>query len=254
MVQGQSFTADTITTANSVVVNQLAADLIDPVQPIGRTFTFMDETWTIVGVMDSFPIWSLQYEKYPLVLVYNPEKSGLAYVRIRAQEDGPAGVVAEIKAEWEKHFPDWPFNPEYLEELHASLYRGEDRLRTIMGATSFLAILLCCLGMYGLMSFLIQQRLKEISIRKILGADPWNLIRNLSHESLICLAAANVVAVPVAWYVARGWLQDYTFRIDLGMQYFVVGLLLSGLLAVIPVFPQLRRACRANPVEFLRTE
>ena len=163
-------------------------------------------------------------------------------------------AIAAIEKVWNKVFPDYAFEYNFVDDTVAAYYKQENQLSQLFKIFAGLAIFISCLGLYGLVSFMAARRKKEIGIRKVLGASAGNIVLLLSREFTILITIAFLVAAPVAWYCMQEWLQQYTFRINLGAGFFIVTLLSSVLIAWLTVGHSALKAAVANPVKSLRTE
>jgi putative ABC transport system permease protein len=159
-----------------------------------------------------------------------------------------------LEATWDEYVPGSPFDYSFLDEHLGNLYRFEERTAKIVGVFSLLAIFVACLGLFGLISFSVQQRTKEIGIRKVLGASVPQVVLLLSREFMILFGIAILVAWPVVWYAMDRWLQDFAYRIELGPGAFVLGAVLALIIALLTVSFQAVKAATANPVDALRYE
>ena len=159
-----------------------------------------------------------------------------------------------IEKIWNRTFPDYVFEYKFLDDKVESFYKQENQLSYLYKIFAAIAIFLSCLGLYGLASFMAVQRIKEVGIRKVLGATAGNIVYLFSKEFIILISIAFVIAVPIAWYYMHDWLQDYPFRIELSWWIFMVGGLASVLIALATIIFQAIKAAIANPVKSLRTE
>jgi ABC-type antimicrobial peptide transport system permease subunit len=151
-------------------------------------------------------------------------------------------------------FPDYVFEYKFLDDKVANFYKQESQLSKLYKIFATIAIILSCLGLYGLASFMAVQRIKEVGIRKVLGATAGNIVYLFSKEFIILISIAFVIATPVAWYYMHQWLQDYPYRIDMSWWIFILGGVVSILIALLTVSFQAIKAAIANPVKSLRTE
>jgi len=163
-------------------------------------------------------------------------------------------LLADVKKKWDVANPVAPFSYYFLDEHFASLYAAELRTGQIFSAFAIVAILIACLGLFGLVTFITQQRVKEIGIRKIFGASVPDLILLVSKEFLKLVIVAFFLAIPLAWWTMNKWLQDYQYRIVLSWWVFLLAGLLVLLIALLTVSFQAIKAAVANPVKSLRTE
>ena len=155
---------------------------------------------------------------------------------------------------WNEAYPDFVFEYKFLDEKIADFYKQENQLENLYKIFAFIAIFLSCLGLYGLASFMAVQRIKEVGLRKVLGATSSNIIYLFSKEFILLISIAFVIAAPIAWYFMHQWLQNYPFRIELSWWLFLIGGLTSVIIALLTVSFQAIKAAIANPVDSLRSE
>jgi len=266
LIEGRDFDkrfADTL----SVIVNESAVKEMGIDNPIGTRLespeNFLNNQdeeraiYTIIGVIQDFHFQSLHNTVSPLFLVHNTR--GFApgvdnLITVRMQPNAAQATLASIENLWSKFQPDLPFRYAFLDRAWANLYTSEMTSRKVFSVFSLLAIFIACLGLLALAAFTAEQRVKEIGIRKILGATSSNIVGLLSKDFLKLVLVSIVIASPLAWYAMNTWLQDFAYRI--GVQWWVF--LLAGIIAVIIAFLtvsfQSIRAARANPVNSLRSE
>ncbi|MCK6694268.1 MAG: ABC transporter permease, partial [Thermoanaerobaculia bacterium] len=161
---------------------------------------------------------------------------------------------AHLKATWQKFLPEYPFEYRFLDEQYGQLYEAEQRQGRVFITFALLAILIACLGLFGLTAFVVQQRVKEIGIRKVLGATVPGLLLLLSKDFLKLVAVALLIASPVAWYFMQQWLEDFAYRIQIDMWVFLTAGFVAALVAFLTVSFQSIKAALANPVNSLRNE
>jgi len=181
-----------------------------------------------------------------------PDVNGSVSIKTSAADAGKN--INLVKAEWSKFFPGNTFEYFFLDDHFDEQYKADKRFGQVFGLFTSLAILVACLGLFGLASFTTLQRTKEIGIRKVLGASVTNILRLLYREFAFLLLIAFVIAAPIAWLSVSKWLQGYAFRINIQWTYFVLPFAAIVLVALITVSFQSVRAAMANPVKSLRTE
>ena len=164
------------------------------------------------------------------------------------------GAIDHIKAAWTELYPEYIFQYEFLNEYIKSLYETESKHMVMIQSASLLSILIGCLGLLGLVSFLVLQRSKEIGIRKVLGATVTGVYFMISREFFKWIVIANILAWPLAYYLTHEWLQEFAYRIPLGVGYFVLSGFISLGVAALVMSYQVMRAATANPVDSLRYE
>ena len=222
---------------------------------LGKRFWIGLNGWhaEITGVVADFNVGSLREEIKPtLITQYIPfaERVG---IKIHAGTDIPTAIT-RVNTSFKKTFPEGIFEYNFLDQQLDALYKSEMRLFSLFKIFSVLAMLISCLGLWGLITFAAQQRVKEIGIRKILGATVPNLVSMLAKDFVILVCIAIVIAVPLAYLGINKWLQDFAFRINIGWTAFVIGGAAAILIALITVSFQAIRAAIANPAKSLRTE
>jgi putative ABC transport system permease protein len=210
-------------------------------------------TYRIVGVMEDFNFQSLHSEVVPLMLRYWPPSENFnAIVSTNTQDY--SGLLGMIEQQWNSINPDTPFEYTFLDENLQQQYQAEANLANIISLFTFLAILISCMGLFGLATFTIERKVKEIGIRKVLGATTAGLVGRLSGEFMVLVGGALLVAVPLAWYFMRQWLDDFAYHIPIRWWVFaLVGGLAVGI-AFLTVSVQAVRAALANPVEAIKSE
>ncbi len=163
-------------------------------------------------------------------------------------------VMAHIGETWKRYLPETPFEYSFLDERFDQLYKTEERQGSLFTVFACIAILIACLGLFGLASFAITQRIKEIGIRKVLGASTTGIVALLSGDFMKLVALAALIAFPVAAYAMHKWLQDFAYRIDIPWWIFVLAGVLAAIVALFTISLQAIRAALANPVNNLRSE
>jgi len=207
----------------------------------------------VVGVVANFNISSLHTAIKPTIISSWPSVYAQASIKLQANASLPE-TIASIKTAWEKVFPDGVFEFKFLDQEIDSMYKEEARLFTLFKIFASLAMLISCLGLWGLATYSAQQRTKEIGIRKVLGASVNGLMVLLSREFVIMVSLALAIASPLAYYGMRDWLKTFAFRIDIGWQVFAIAGISCLLVAVLTVSFQAIKAALANPVDSLRNE
>jgi putative ABC transport system permease protein len=207
---------------------------------------------TIVGVVKDFHTSSMHDLIQPIVLFNSPQWLSSALINVAPGKLSP--VLSNIEKTWKGFVPMRPFNYSFLDEEYDALYRTEQRLGTLMSLFCSLAILVTCLGLLGLMTFIVANRTKEIGIRKVLGASVINITAMLSKDFLKLVIIAIVIASPLAWYFMNNWLQDFAYRVNIGWYVFLSTGVVALLIAFITISFQSIKAAIANPVKSLRSE
>jgi putative ABC transport system permease protein len=164
------------------------------------------------------------------------------------------GFLADLKKQWDSFNPEGPLGYTFLDDNFAKLYASEQRTQQIFSVFAALAIIIAGLGLFGLSAFIIEQRTKEIGIRKVLGASVQNVLLLVSKEFLLLVGIAFIISIPVAWWAMHSWLQDFAYRIHISWWIFAIAGIVAILIALITISFQAIKAAIANPVKSLRTE
>ena len=206
----------------------------------------------VVGVLKDFNDRSLRNKLAPLLIATNATMYRQASIKLSTTNI--ASTMQTIKKIWEQTFPNYVYEYHFLDDKIASFYKQENQLSQLYKIFAAIAIFLSCLGLYGLASFMAVQRIKEVGIRKVLGASAGSIVYLFSKEFIILIAIAFAIATPIAWYFMRQWLQDYAYRINISWWLFAAGGLVAIIIALATISFQAIKAARANPVKSLRTE
>lgn len=252
MVQGRFFSKEFVTDPSSVVVNETAAKTIGEESPLGRQFTFWGKKCRIMGVVKDYHYSPMQFTLKPLILAYKPEDFRFFVIKIDSERIPDA--IKSLERVWKKFAPEYPFEYRFLDEEYDSMYRVEQSLETIFMSFAVLAIVISCLGLFGLASYLAEQRTKEIGIRKALGASVAEIVLLISKEFTKWVVVANLIAWPIAYYAMNRWLQGFANRISIGLRPFGMAALLGVIIALLTVIYQTIKAAMTDPAEALRYE
>ena len=255
LIAGRSFSKDFGSDDHAVIFTKRGFEQLDLAKPedaIGKKIDFWGEQYTIVGIADNFHQQSLRESFEPLIMRLIPDVRG--YLSIKTQALNAGQTIAQVKAAWNQFFPGNTFEYFFLDEHFDQQYKADQKFGQVFGLFTSLAILVACLGLFGLASFTTLQRTKEIGIRKVLGASVPQILKLLYQEFALLLIIAFVLAVPLAWYVISNWLQGYAFRIDIHWSYFFLPFVAIVMIALLTVSFQSIKAALSNPVNSLRTE
>jgi putative ABC transport system permease protein len=245
-------------TADAVILNETAVKQLGIKAPvIGQQVVWAedrDTTYyaTVIGVVKDFHFTSLRSEIKPFAFVTDLNRQHYFAVKLRAENI--SNTIAQIETVWQKQIPSRPFQYFFLDDTYNKLYQSERNFRIIFLYITVLAIIIACLGLFGLASFMTQQRIKEIGIRKVLGASISGIVALLSKDFLKLIFIAALIAFPVAWYAMHKWLEDFAYRIDIAWWIFVVASLAALTIALVTISFQAIKAALTNPVKNLRTE
>jgi putative ABC transport system permease protein len=234
-----------------MIVNQAAIDAMNMDSPIGKKFHFWDFDGKIIGVIEDYHFRSLHDSIEPLVL-----KLGwsLNTISIKIRPENTAHSIEYIEKEMKKVIPGYTLNYEFLDERLNMLYDAEKRMENITKSISLLAIFLSCLGLLGLAVYTVEQKAKEIGIRKVLGASLPGILFILTREFAKWILAANIISWPIAYFAAKHWLENFAHRTSIGLWMFALSAIITLMIAVSTVSIQAIKAALENPVNSLRYE
>ncbi|MGB2907436.1 MAG: ABC transporter permease [Candidatus Aminicenantaceae bacterium] len=253
MTQGRFFSKDFPTDAtDAYVVNQAAVAAMEIKDPVGKELKVWDRRGLIVGVVEDYHFESLHNPIIPMAMRIDPNWYNQACIRIshlRVPE-----TLSFLESTWKNIYPEYPFAYSFLDDTIQNQYRSEERVGKIVTVFTVLAVLISCLGIFGLSSYTAEQRTKEIGIRKVLGASVSSVIGQISREFIVLILVANILAWPLAYYLMSRWLQEFAYRTSIGWWTFLVTGATVLLVSLLTVSWQIIRAATANPVDSLRYE
>ncbi len=253
MSQGRSFSKEFPTDNSNYIINEATLKMTGYEDPIGRMFSMWRDEGEIVGVVKNFHATSLHNEIQPIVFMLY---QNLPYFNmfVKVSPGQLPTTINAIEATIKEAVPNYVFNYTFLDEFFAQQYQREERLKNLLKYFAGLAIFVSCLGMLGLISFMAEQRTKEVAIRKVLGARNATIVSILSKEFLILVAIANLLAWPAAYYLMHMWLQGFVFHTSLTWWVFVLSGAAALFITLFTVSFQSIKAAAANPIDSLRYE
>jgi putative ABC transport system permease protein len=255
IVDGRNFSHEIISDqSESILINEAAARRYDWKSPVGKTIRLLmnDTNKTVIGVVRDYHLRSLHHKIMPLYIDNVP--SNFLYISTKIKSDNVSTTLRDLKNKWTEIAPDQPFDFFFLDESFDRQYRADEKLGLIFSNFTLLAILVACLGLFGLASFTAEQRTKEIGIRKSLGAPVSSIVILLIKEFTKWVFLANIIAWPIAYFGMNHWLHNFAYHIKIGFGTFILAGLLTLVIALLAVGYQAIKAARANPVEALRYE
>ena len=259
MAMGSNFSSDKAVNGRQYIINEaLAKELLKSndkskmASLIGDNFGF-DSLGTIVGIAKDFNFNSLHAKIEPMFM-FSQTQWGFRDVSVKINGGKTADALAFIKATWTKIYPDYPFEYQFLDDHFNEVYKADNQVSQIVGILAGLTILISCLGLFGLASYSAEKRVKEIGVRKVLGASVQNIVLLLANNFIKLVLIANLIAWPLAWYAIHKWLQDFAYRIDIQWWVFLLAGIAAILIAFFTVSFQSIKAAIANPVKSLRSE
>ncbi len=244
--------AENRTESNYIVINETLAKILNMESPVGQTMDRGNASYTISGVVKDFHFKPVSSTIGPLIIGYRPENFNYIYLRVKSND--LSKTIDNIGQVFLKYNPEFPFDYRFLDEAYGRLYRTEKIIGKLFRYFAFLAVFISCLGLFGLASFMVEQRTKEIGIRKVLGSSVKRIVFLFSKEFIKWVVASNIIAWPLAWYLADKWLSDYPYRIEIGIGVFLLSGILSIIIALLTVSYQSISAAKTNPVNALKYE
>lgn len=257
MMSGRNFSDERSTdTKDGVVVNEALVKTMGWDDPIGQTLTWRSEEnpSTVIGVMKDFHFLSLENEIQPMLFHMDPEQGGVAAIAVKIKQGMIGQTLPKLEEKWTNVASFKPFDFWFLDDAVAQQYEQYERWLSIMGISTAMAILIACLGLFGLAGLTAVNKTKEIGIRKVMGATAAHIVGLLSKDFLKLVTIGFVIAAPIAWYLMSQWLADFAYRIDMGLGIFLLAGAIALLIAWLTVGWQSFRAALANPVDSLRSE
>jgi len=257
LASGRNFSKEFGTDTASYIINEMSAKALGwtSASAVGKDFAYGSTRGHIIGVVKDFHFESLHQPIVPIVLIMlSTSQNYFNNVSIKIAGNHIPAAMAHIENTWKKFFPDTPFHSAFLDERFEALYKSEQKQGNIFTVFACIAIFIACLGLFGLSAFAISQRVKEIGVRKVLGASTGSIVGLLSKDFLKLVAVAAIIAFPVAWYAMHNWLQDFAYRINMPWWIFIVAGIIAGAVALATISFQAIKAALSNPVKSLRSE
>lgn len=258
LLQGRNFSPQFPTDSSAIIVNEAAAKFLGTKDILNKKLyrisdlkTKQLEEFHIVGVVKNFNFSSLRDVITPLALHLGKSEGNIS---IRINSASIPSVIEQVKNKWTEMAPGRPLDFSFMDEQFNKLYTAEQKTGQIIIMFALLAILIACLGLFGLVTYAAEQRTKEIGIRKVLGANVSSIVTMIAKDFLRLVIIASFIAFPVAWWAMNKWLQDFAYRVNLSWWIFIAAGLLTVVIALTTISFQAIKAAIANPVKSLRTE
>jgi len=253
MAEGRAFSEEyPADLSRTFIVNEEVARIMGKDSVVGERFSFVGVNGTIAGIMKNFHYQPVRENIEPLALIVAPGR--INYMMIRIPPIDINTSLQLIENTWNRVVPDYPFDYRFLDERFDAMYRAESKMGTLLRYFAVLAVLVACLGLFGLASFTAEQRTKEIGIRKVLGASVAQISLLLCREFFLLVLLANFIAWPLAYYFMSGWLKGYAYSTGLGLVVFISAMAIALVVAIVSVSFQALRAALANPAEAIKYE
>ena len=263
LIAGRNFSKDFPSDEHEAfIINESAAKFLGWKNPVGKRLEFIrpqrqSASSKVIGVVKDFHYQSLHHPIEPLIIGLRWNMQNVLVIKhltVRIHPGDISGALAFLEAKTRELVPNEPFRYHFLDDVFDQFYREEDQIFRLIGFLSILSIVIICLGVLGLASFSVEQRMKEIGIRKVLGASSPGLVCLLMRPVLVWLVAANLLAWPIAYMTNQAWLQHFTYRIDYDQWAFLLGSLTQALTVIITIVLQTSKAVQINPTQTLKSE
>jgi putative ABC transport system permease protein len=260
IIAGRNFSRTYGTDTSNFLLNESAVSAIgwkSPAEAVGKDFKYGFIKGKVIGVMADFHFESLRQKIVPLVLIDPATTANQSFfnsLSLKVSGHNVTATLADVEKKWRKYLPEIPYQYTFLDENFANLYESEQRQGTLFTVFACIAIVIACLGLFGLSAFAITQRIKEIGVRRVLGAKVNTIVTLLSKDFLKLVLIASLIAFPVAWYAMSHWLQDFAYRTSIQWWVFILSAVLALIVALGTISYHAIKAAIANPVTSLRSE
>jgi putative ABC transport system permease protein len=251
IILGRNFSKDFHTDSDATIINKALADQLGYQNPVGKKITNGGEHLTIIGVVGNFYFESIKQEVKPLCMVLGNSNS---IISVKVNAANMKSALASIQKVWKDFMPNQAMRYDFLDQRYTGMYADVARMQYIFTGFSILAIIIACLGLFALSAFMAEQRSKEVSIRKVLGASVAGLFALLTGNFIKLVLISLIIAIPLGWLLMNKWLQDYAYRIKITWDLFALTAAVVLLIALMTICWQAIKAAIANPVKSLRTE
>ena len=253
IIQGRAFSRDFgMDKETALIVNEEALRVMGMQDPIGKRVDHYNRDAVIIGVMKNYHFATLRDQIGPQVLALDPEAAN--FVVIKVNPENLAATTDWIKNIWFSYDPDQTFEAKLLDDILKEQYLLENIMGRFFNYATYLALLISCLGLFGLVAYSVEQRIREVGIRKVFGASTTDIFSLLSKEYLKLIAVSNIIAWPLGYFAMRMFLQNYAFRTSLGIDIFLMSAVAAFGIAFLTIFFQIFKASQANPVSILKYE
>ena len=252
IIKGRDFDKEFVTDSSAIVINEAAIDYLGFENPIGQQLKWGDDEYvTIIGVVKNMITQSPYRPTRQMFFFIDYDRSNVATLKLKPSF--ASSDIAKIETVFKKYDPVTPFSYRFMDEDYARKFQGAERVGKLAGFFTALAVLISCLGLFGMIAFVAERRTKEIGIRKVLGASVFSLWQLLTREFLVLVSIAGIIAIPIAYHYMTKWLNTFEYHIDLTIQIFVIAFILAILLTLLTISLQVIRAALANPVQSLKS-
>jgi len=258
LIQGRNFSSTVQADSAAIIVNKALVTEVGWLDPIGKTISLPGPEgidgpqFKVIGVTDDFNYASLHETVKPLIIHIDPNR--VRYIGIKYDPSASNTLLANLTEKWEQLNPGYPFDYFFLEEKFKQLYYSEKQMAGVFSNFTYLAIIIACLGLFGLVSFITEKRIKEIGIRKVLGSSVNDIIMLFNKNFFILVIIASVISIPLAWYAMHRWLQNFAYHARIDWWIFIISMIAALAISVITVTIQTFKSASKNPVDAIKYE
>jgi ABC-type antimicrobial peptide transport system permease subunit len=253
IVDGRDFSLEVIGDQSGLIINKSAVDYMSLKNPVGEIVKWGGRNWTILGVVKDMIVGSPYQPTTPTIYMPLTWYGNIVSLKLNPNQSAQT-AIDKIQTVFKEFAPDIPFDYKFVDEQYAYKFSNEVRISRLASVFAILAIFISCLGLFGLASFVAEQRTKEIGIRKVVGASVFNLWSMLSKDFVVLVIMSCLIAIPIAYYFLANWLQDYQYHTEISWWIFVVTSGGAVLITLLTVSYQSVKAALMNPVKSLRSE
>nr|WP_299338543.1 ABC transporter permease [Allomuricauda sp.] len=251
LIEGRNFSEERASDEQATIINEQMVEKLNLKDPIGKRISRYGDVFEIIGVVEDFHFDSMKQKVAPLCFFLGMSPS---ITSVKASTDDIEGLLRAIESKWSEFMPNMELRYAFMDSSFAKMYDNVNRIRSIFVSFAVLAIFVACLGLFALSAFMVEQRRKEISIRRVLGASFRNIYNLLTVNFLSLIGIAALIAIPVAWYVMSRWLEDFAYSIEVTWQLLVLSTFISIFIAVLTISYQSITAALTQPSKNLRNE
>jgi putative ABC transport system permease protein len=251
--KGRDFSKEYSTDSVSMVINEAAVKFMNLKNPVGASVKWNDKTFVVIGVIKDMLMESPYDPIRQAFYFMGPNNCSWMHIKLNPAKP-VSSSLSQIQAAFKNVIPSAPFDYQFADESFDDKFQSEERISKLAGFFTILAVLISCLGLFGLASYVAEQRRKEIGIRKIVGASVFGVWKLLSKDFLILVFISSIIAIPVSYYYMHNWLENYNYRVEVGWLVFAVAIGFALLITILTISFQAIKAATANPVKSLRTE
>jgi putative ABC transport system permease protein len=251
--EGRDFSKEFSTDSSALILNEASVQFMRLKNPVGETIKWDNQNFTVIGVIKNMIMESPFDPVRPVVYALKNEKLSFVLLKVNPSVNAEL-ALNKIESVFHRYAPASPFDYKFVDENFAKKFSAENRVGKLSSFFSALAIFISCLGLFGMASFMAEQRIKEIGVRKVLGASVFNLWTLLSTDFITLVLISFVIAIPVSWYTMHNWLQNYSYRTSISWWVFIITGIIAVLITMATVSYHIIKAAITNPVKSLRTE